>query len=222
MMAGRTSFNPISDRASQLADKLLSKVPKERLFHNTIKVEPPQVVYVPVLSAKLRFDDTDTERKALYQAGRKYRELFPRNPLLAHGTLSTSSMCQILLDMELRHTRGIVNYGRLGTGDDTQIGGHWDLGWGLFIIKAKTFKELPQNNPVYNRVPLAALEVIVFPQPIVEAVRTEFPQHAHKIKSYSEYADELNSKIQRPLFVFFRKTIEFFYRCLYTVSINID
>ena len=113
---------------------------------------------------------------------------------LIHYQSSNHTLCQILLDGELRHIKGIENYGGLGAyGENILVGGYWDRGWGVFVATPKTTKESMKNSKKkkFLTIPLNNLKGILLPSPIVEAVGNEFPEHKRLLKGYGAFAQEL-------------------------------
>lgn len=140
---------------------------------------------------KIEFQDTANEREYLTEAAKKYNsQNSSDNNLIAHGTEDCSTLCQILLDGELKHNIGIENYGNLAVSTgDIQVGGYWDRGWGVFIATPKLLQNCKLEK--YLVVPVSDLKGILLPNPIVEAVKKEFPKYQGILKSYFQFAQEI-------------------------------
>jgi len=171
----------ISTEAEEISKRILGAIPKDKVVYGCLR-RP--------LWFKIEFQGTADERAYLIEAAKRYNSQNPpNNNLIAHGTEDCSTLCQILLDGELRHSVGIENYGNLSSSKNIQVGGYWDRGWGLFIATPKTLQDCEINK--YLIVPIKKLRGILLPNPLVGLVRREFPEEANKIKSYRQFAHEI-------------------------------
>ncbi|MFH1308094.1 MAG: hypothetical protein ABIH72_04535 [archaeon] len=189
-MAHQGRVHIISTAAEEISKIILNRIPRDKL-----KVKKGLGLRRP-LWFKIEFQDTAEERAYLRGVAERYNsQNSPENHLIVHGTQDCSSLCQILLDGKLKHNKGIENYGSLAAKYDESViaGGYWDHGWGIFVTTPKiidTNYELSERNN-YLVVPVKDLKGVLFPHHLVEVVRYEFPKHSSLLKSYGQFAQEL-------------------------------
>jgi len=182
--AGRV--HRISGKAEEISGRILGAIPKDKLVYGRGLRRP--------LWSKIEFQDTAEERRYLREAAKKYNaQNSPDEMLIAHGTQDAATLCQILLDGELRHVIGIENYGNLAYEESIQTGGYWDRGWGLFIATPRIVQHCKTDQ--YRVVPIQELKGVLLPNPLVEIVRTAFPEQENKIMSYQTFAQEIERRI---------------------------
>ncbi|MEK6894783.1 MAG: hypothetical protein AABX10_04945 [Nanoarchaeota archaeon] len=139
------------------------------------------------------------ERKEMREAATMHNlRVFDDNKLVAHGLDSggreMKTLCQILLDGELRHFLGHENYGDLGLPYIGDFMGHHDNGNGLFVNTKQTVRNqrIISEHPHTYTIPLELVEAVVLPTHLAEIVKHTFPSKAHKVKEYREYAKFLD------------------------------
>jgi len=185
-MAHNGRVHVIGTEAEEKSGNILAHVPRELTIYNRSR---RPIWYV------IEFEDTQKERDQLTLAAIDYNSTVnPIDNLVAHGTHDSSHLCQILIDSELRHVKSIENYGGLDSAANrVQGGGYWDKGWGLFVTTPRVIQaNLEKSQRVENLViPLNELRAILFPSPIVEILRMEFPDYSNLIKGYLEFTLEL-------------------------------
>lgn len=179
----------ISSAAEETSKKILTRIQK--------KSPKTQKGLRRPLWTQIEFLGTAEELQLLANAAMDYKARVPtENTLIAHGTSDCSTLCQILLDGELRHIKGIENYGDLSTHDgNTLVGGYWNHGWGIFVTTPGTIQKCDERctDKKFLIVRLKSLRTILLPTPLVEILKEEFPDHAHLIKGYQQFARELGS-----------------------------
>lgn len=190
-MTHQGRIHKITGQAEEASERLLGAIPREEIVYGTGSRRP--------LWYGIEFRDTAEERRYLKCAAQRYNALSsPGDHLIAHGMQGSSSLCQILLDGELRHIKGIENYGDLGSyGESTQVGGYWDMGWGVFVATPKTIQDnlISSEGNDFLVVPLSDLRGILLPSPLIDVVGREFPQHGTLLKGYRQFAQELERLI---------------------------
>ena len=170
------------------------------------------------LCYSLKLPDINRERGILNEVAKTYNEVInevaresnktaskekktPPNLLVAHGTQSVFSLCQILVDSKFKHLKDKLCYGALGSYSDNLLDtGYYDNGWGVFVAKSET-AESAKLEGKYIAIPLEDLEGVLLPTPIVDVVRNEFPrnefpEHAQILKGYLEFTDELKQRFR--------------------------
>lgn len=173
----------ISREAEEISKRILGAVPMDKVVYGRLR-RP--------LWYKIEFQDTAEERAYLTQMANKYNQQnSPEDNLIAHGTQDCSTLCQILLDGELRHVIGIENYGNLSSKESIQTGGYWDNGWGVFVATPKILQNCRAEQ--YLVVPIQELKGVLLPNPLIEAVKKEFPEHVNKLRSYRQFAKEIET-----------------------------
>jgi hypothetical protein len=144
----------------------------------------------------------EKEKGFLNDIAKLFLEKRPKEILVAHGTQSPFSLCQILLDGRVKCFEN--KCGPLGSYDrNTNKTGYYDNGWGVFVAKRETLESAEveivrtaeKETKIY-KIPLKDLEAILLPTLAVDIVRTEFPEHAQMLKSYLEFANELNQRLR--------------------------
>ena len=179
----------ICGKAEKISKRIVEAIPIDKLVLNKGLRRP--------LWNKVEFQDTANERKYLSEIAIQYNaQVSSENILIAHGTEDCSTLCQIILDEELKHIKGIENYGSLDSyGESIQLRGYWDKGWGIFVATPKIIEESKVNSKdnEFLVVPLRELKSILLPNQLVEVVKKEFPEHETLIKSYHRYASELQN-----------------------------
>lgn len=177
-------IHKITHQAEDAGKRILNSIPKQE----------PQVgmgLRRP-LWHKAKYSDTEVEKNYLESVANDYNAMVSHDKnLIAHGTQDCSSLCQILMDGELKHVVGIENYGNLGCGPmkSVQAGGYWDNGWGVFVTTPAVLKTCDIDE--FLIVPLEKLNAILLPRQTVDAVRSEFPEHTNLLRSYKQFADEI-------------------------------
>ena len=188
-MAYQGRVHIIGDLAQEKSKKIVDLIPKSKIVYRGIR-RP--------LWFKIEFEDTHEEKEYLSKIASFYNErVADEEILIAHGTQSSSSLCQILLDGNLKHIKDIINYGNLGIFEgDIALGGYayWDHGWGVFVANLKTIQQnclARSEKENYLIVPLNELKGILLPTQIVDIVKEEFPDYRNLIKGYRQFAEEL-------------------------------
>jgi hypothetical protein len=189
----------ISHEASEIAKRILDKVPKQeprlpKVSTNIPKRGGMEAVRQRAMEElkRLASQDDNSEKGYLNKIAHDYNKSRDNIEewLVAHGTNSASSLCQILLDGKLVHQSKIESYG--GFGNNVAVDGHYDRGWGVFITSSKAVRENLKEEYPYRVISLDNFEVIVFPEAKVDIIRNEFPSYKQLIKGYKEFAEELN------------------------------
>ncbi len=180
-MTHQGRVHTISTEAEEISKRILGAVPKDKIVYGRLR-RP--------LWHKIEFQDTADERRYLTEVACRYNsQSVPCDNLIAHGTEDSSTLCQILLNRKLKHNVGIENYGNLASTESIQVGGYWDRGWGLFVATPKTIQNYEIER--YLVVPTQKLKGILLPGPLVEVVQREFPDQASKLRSYLQFAQEI-------------------------------
>jgi hypothetical protein len=191
-MTHQGRVHKISGKVEEISKRIIKSIPKEKIVYGEGLRRP--------LWNKIEFQDTAKERNYLSEIATQYNtQVSSKNRLVAHGTEDCSTLCQILLDGKLKHIKGVENYGSLGAyGENIQVGGYWDRGWGLFVATPNIITESKANseNNEFLTVPLQELKSILLPSPIVEVVKREFPEQLNLLKSYREFANEIKFYFQ--------------------------
>ncbi|MCX8159265.1 MAG: hypothetical protein N3D20_03215 [Candidatus Pacearchaeota archaeon] len=185
-MTHQGRVHKISGKAEEISQRIVKAIPREELVQRGIRR--------PICS-KIEFQDTSEEKRYLTEVAERYNsQRLPDDNLIAHGTQGCSTLCQILLDGELRHIVGIENYGNLAMGQNNiLIGGYWDYGWGVFVTTPRKLRQCRIEK--YLIVPIQDIEAVLLPNQVVELVKKEFPEHANKLKSYLQFGEKIERRL---------------------------
>ena len=162
----------------------------------------PGEMYIPPAAprpmwSRLDYPGLKEARQTLTVAAKLLADSPAREPstgeLTAHGTQSADHFFQIMLDGELRHLNDRETYGSLGAGSEanTQVGGYWDYGWGVFVIASSVLEQVQQLKGNLWIVALEHVRAIVLPEPLVQTAQDVFPQWRAKITHHEKLASEL-------------------------------